>query len=415
MNAPDPTPEAPEPASPQPERLSRSERRVRAATDVLRTLLRDLYLEKYDAAVPEGSELDLTLRLRAQPARDWEIAFDPPLVDQVVSQLIEAQADWEVYQKGRVHCYRCATSDCEHAAPPSPLSVFAGYEPMGSPEWHDLVQAFIEARDPRVDQLFAKGSRALALVQLGNQLKGRQLSTFGKSSKTYALLGQVVAGYFGHGDNRVAVTFQIVEARGADGRVRLHLNTIARTPDGAAFDDLLAAGWEPSVHRARAVAARTLGDLEKRVQLAKEGGRTEEIREVLRRVPSLLHRLCESIERGDRQAKRRTHHVEERRQDRRPVHKAIDDARGAAPDAVYFDERTAALIACGDQGRAHVFNNEGRHVTSFVIRSDAIQLRLRTERWRPASPEEVRQLKAVVNGAVAASENHSHESNQPDP
>lgn len=406
MHAPD---QHPAPATPVPEKLTRSERRVRAATDVLRTLLRDIYLERYDAAVPEGSEFDLTIRLRALPAREWAIAFDPPLIDQVLAQMTEAQADWEVYQKGRVYCYRCATSDCEHAAPPSSLSVFAGYEPMGSPQWHDLAQAFIEVRDPRVDQLFSKGSRALALVQFGSQLKGRQLSTFGKSSKTYALLGQVIAGYFGQGDNRLALTFQIVEARGADGHIRLHLNTIARTADGSTPDALLAAGWEPAVHRARAVAARTLEELERRAQIAREGGRTDEIREVLRRVPSLLHRLCESIERGDRQAKRRTHHVEERRQDRRPVHKALDDARRAAPEAVYFDEKTSALIACGDQGRAHVFNGEGRHVTSFVIRPDAIQLRLRTARWRPASPDEIQLLKSFTRPEPAFENNRRDE------
>ncbi|MFH0909139.1 MAG: hypothetical protein V1929_10280 [bacterium] len=410
MNSSEPSPGSPDPVASQTERLSRSERRARAATDVLRTLLRDLYVDRYGAAAPEGSELDVTLRLRAQPARNWELSFDPPVVDQILSQMAEAQADWEVYRKGRVYCYRCATSGCEHAAPPSPLSVFAGYEPMGRPEWHDLVQAFIEARDPRVDQLFTKGSCALALVQLGSQLKGRQLAAFGKSSKTYAVLGQVVAGYFGRGDGRIAVTFQVAEARGTDGRLRLHLNTIARLPDGAALDDLLASGWEPAMHRARAVAARALDDLERQAQLAREGGRTDNIREALRHVPALLRRLCDSLERGDRQAKRRTRHVEERREDRRPVHKALDDARGAPPEAIFFDEKTAAMIACGDQGRAHVFNSEGRHVTSFVIRPDAIQLRLRTKRWRPASPDEIQRLKWSMRGGTATERMSPNES-----
>ncbi len=75
-----------------------------------------------------------------------------------------------------------------------------------------------------------------------------------------------------------------------------------------------------------------------------------------------------------------------------------------------FDEKSGALIACGEQGRAHVFNNEGRHVTSFVIRQDAIQFRVRNQRWRPASPDEVRQLKSRVHDAAAHAGKGSDES-----
>ena len=80
----------------------------------------------------------------------------------------------------------------------------------------------------------------------------------------------------------------------------------------------------------------------------------------------------------------------------RPVHKAIDDARDAPPESIYVDEKTGTTIACGGQGRAHVFSAEGRHVTSFVIRADAIEFRMRTNRWRAAEPGEVQRFKASL-------------------
>jgi hypothetical protein len=392
-------PQAPEP------RRSRSERRVQAAADVLRTLIRDLYMERFGTMPPDGADLDLDLRLKVQPGSNWSLVFDPPVAEQLFDQVTEAQADWEVYRRGRVYCYRCGTSECEHAVPGTPLEVFAGYDSMGRPEWRDLAQAFIAARDPRVDRLFGRadarpGGRTLALVELGSELKGRQLAVFGKSSKTYAVLGQVVAGYFQKDGERIAVTFQAVEARGGDGRIRVHLNAIARMPGTMTLNDALAAGWEPAAHRALAMAARATEALERQAQLARAGGRTDEVRGQLQRVPTILRRLAESLERGERQFSRRTQHAEERRQAKRPIHKALEDARAAAPESVYYDEKARTLIALGDQHRAHVFSGEGRHVTSFFIQPDAVAFRVRTTRWRAATPAEVVEFKAKLSEAI---------------
>jgi hypothetical protein len=98
--------------------------------------------------------------------------------------------------------------------------------------------------------------------------------------------------------------------------------------------------------------------------------------------------LSEWLERGQRQARRRTHHVEERRSERRPVHKALEDVAAATSETMFYDEKTGALIVCGDQGRAHAFSADGRHITSFVLGPGSLNFRLRTRRWRPVTPEE---------------------------
>lgn len=390
-------------------RLPRVERREKAVADALRSLIRDTHLERSGTAEPRQADLSLHISLRVRPAENWTIDFEPRLSEQIGHQLDEACTARGVYSPGRVYCFRCDDAWCGHTVPPSALSVFRGYGETGLPEWQDLHQALVEARDERVARLFEGRPEVVALVQLGHGLRERQLSSFGRSSKTYALLGQVVAGYFrpppaaaepGFPD-RLAMTFQVVETRDAAGRTCVRLNVLTRLRDGSDLDELFASDWEPWVHRARELAAHAVETIERRVQAARASGRSEEVQAAMRRVPAVLKRLAEFLERGHRQERRRTRHVEQRRQENRPVHKALEDARDALPDAVFHDEKTHTAVICGPQGRAHVFNAEGRHVTSFVLGPDAVAFRLRTERWRRATPDEAAALKKRIGSAGA--------------
>jgi hypothetical protein len=384
-----------------PSRLSRTERREKAVADALRTLIRDLHLERFGILPPGQADFPLQIDLSVCPGDNWALNFKPALADQVGRQLEDACAQHGVFCPGRVFCFRCESSGCDHAAPPSALSVFKGYAETGLPEWQDLHQVFVETRDERVGRLFGGPREVLARVQLGHGLRERQLSSFGRSSKTYALLGQVVAGYFllppmkgADPARRLAMTFQVVEIRGAGGRIGLKLNTLARLE--ADLDELLASDWEPWVYRARELAVHAIETIERRVQAARETGRTEDAQAALRRVPSVLKRLAEFLERGHRQDRRRTHHAEVRRQENRPVHKALEDARDALPEAVFHDDKTGAMVICGSQGRAHVFNEKGRHVTSFTLTPDAVEFRMRTRRWRRATLEEAATLGELI-------------------
>jgi hypothetical protein len=403
----EPTPVAPPAASAPaaaPKPLARSERREKAATDALRTLIRDLHMDRFGAVVPAAEEVPLTLALTAQPQQGWDLKFVPPLAEQIGRQVEDAQAGRGLYQAGHAFCFRCESSQCAHAAPPSPLSVFRAYTQTGMAEWQDLHQAFVEARDERVDRLFDERPQVLTRVQLGRDLRDRQLSSFGRSSKTYSILGQVVTGYFlmprsyaGSDDTRrLAVTFQVVETRASNGELCLRLNTLAGLTEGRDIEDLLTSEWEPWVYRARELAIRALEGIERRARAAQTRQQTDDLHAALRRVPVILRRLAEFLERGYRQGRRRTHHVEDRRQEHRPVHKALDDVREAPLEAFFYDERSAAFVVCGPQGRAHVFNVAGRHVTSFVLKPDSVDFRVRTQRWRPATAEEARDVKQRI-------------------
>lgn len=375
---------------------SRTERREKAVADALRVLIRDTHADRFGSSAPDNVDFPLHLQLHVQPAANWALNFEPPLAEQVGRQIEEVRALHGAYRAGYVYCFRCESAACGHAAPPSASSVFKGYSETGLPEWQDLHQAFVSAHDGRVGSLFEPRPQVLALVQLGHELRARQLSTFGRSSRTYALLGQVVVGYLtlpqstlrSGTSRRLALTFQIVETRESHGRIGVRLNTLAGLPPDLDLEELLGSDWEPWVHRARELTVRAIEEIEWRVQAAAEGNRAAGIQAAMRRIPSVLRRLAEFLERGHRQGQRRTRHVENRRQEQRPVHKALEDTRDAPTDAVYRDERAGTMVVCGPQGRAHVFSDTGRHVTSFTIGPEAVALRLRTQRWRRATPEE---------------------------
>jgi hypothetical protein len=382
-------------------------RREKAALDALRTLIRDLHLERFGAPPPAVAELPLNLSLHVRPPDNWALRFDPPLADQVHAQLANALAGRGGYREGQVYCFRCETTDCEHGAPPSPLAVFSGYTATGVPQWQDLTQIFVDAKDSRVDRLFLSPPHPLTRIELGHALRVRQLSSFGKASRTYAILGQVVAGYFllprAYGldepDSRLAFTFQAIESRDLEGRILVRLNILARLPAPHTVDELLVSDWHPWIQRALGIAKQHLEGIERQVNAAQAEGQTDKRHQVMRRIPAVLKQLAASLERGHRQGQRRTQHVETRRHAQRPVHKALDDTRAAAPAAIFLDEKTDTLAVCGAQGRAHIFNRSGRHVTSFMLRPDSVAFRLRTRRWRPATAEEI----AGLHQALAAS------------
>ncbi|MBU0676647.1 MAG: hypothetical protein KJ626_00890 [Verrucomicrobia bacterium] len=378
---------------------SRTERRERAILDPLRTLIRDCLTSEFGEHPFRDAQLDFDLHLKVDPDADWSIEFADPLLDQLHDQCADLVSARGVYQDGRVYCFRTRSALDPASAPPSPLMVFKGYDAMGIPQWHELTQSFIDARDERVDQLYERSPRPLALIAHGNALKSEQLSSFGRASRAYSILAQLVAGYFeldatgrpGNGiDLRLAVTFQIVETRTADGQFALRLNAICAVPGGGTLEELYASGWCEWLKRAQRKAAADLEQIERRVLAARATKNNRTIRRELGRIPAILHTFQVSLERGHRQSRRRTRHVEERRKDRRPVHMALADVAKARAESLYHDEISDTTVVAGDHGRMHVFSQNGRHVTSFAGNPKSIEFRLRTNRWRVLDVEDAR-------------------------
>ena len=399
-----------EPPAPPPEAAvptSKSQRRTIAACHALHTLIRDYYQAHFGARPPRAEVLPLSLVLSVKPREDWAVTFDPPLEEQIHPQIEDAEAVRAVYERGRIHCFRCESSHCEHSAPPDPLAVFKEYTSTGIPAWAEMVQLFIESRDTRVDRLYDERPAVLARMQYGHELKQNQLSPFGRASKTYCVLGQVVAGYFvpparmtrsAEAPHKFAVTFQIVETRGSNGGLVLRFNTLPAGMPLDLWEELLASTWKPSLSRACQRAANDIEFLQRAVEAGQ--GAPADLRKQLRKVPSILLRLVSDMEGGTRKESRRTRHAQERSSEQRPVSKAADDARVAKEGSLYFDEKRGTYIACGKVGRTHAFNAAGKHVTSFTLPAGGADFRVRTRRWRPLSPDEVNAFHALVDKAL---------------
>ena len=374
--------DTPQPDAAAPAPRTRAQRRHDAARDALRALVRDVAEREFATHLLGDVPVDLSLSLRIEPANQWAVTFLPDLEDQLREQFGERFAERGAYQPGRVHCFRCLSSDCLHAVPPGPTSVFRQYAATGEPLWQELPQAFIEARDEQVDRLYAAPPQLAALVRTGRELKAEQLASFGRSSKSYALLGQVVCGYFEAPDpgGRFALTFQFVETRTAAGEVALRVNPIGRLPGGADLVEWYAAGEGGWVRRAQARAERALEAMARRINEA-GAQRYRVARATLVAIPAIMHQFAQSLDRGARQARRRTRHAEQRRQERRPVQMAYQDATRAGGRGLLYEERSDAVVIPGPQGRIHLFSRAGRHMTSFIGHPGTVEQRMRSQRW----------------------------------
>ena len=83
---------------------------------------------------------------------------------------------------------------------------------------------------------------------------------------------------------------------------------------------------------------------------------------------------------------------------------ALDDLRQAAADSFYRDTRHDTSVVIGDRSRAHVFNAEGKLVTSLRMRSDELERKVRKGRWAPMNAEDIAKVRAVVEAAGAQGE-----------
>lgn len=307
------------------------------------------------------------------------------------------------FQPGRVFCLRCQSAVCEHSAPQSNRQVFTGYASTGVPRFADLGQWLLARRDPRVDLLYRESPQLLATISPGAELTGELLPVFLQNESGYKLHGQVAVGWYptptGNGHREpLAVSFQVLSSRSRGGRRRFGLNVIGTGPGGQPLEHLYdrvgEIPWSGSVRWAQTV----LGSIEHQLERAP---RTPP-QVVDQRIEGLVSALARRLEKGWRGEERKTQHARVRhREGDRPTRMALADFARATPENLLFDTRRETLVVVGDRGRAHVFNKEGKLVTSIRYNPAVIEKRRQNGMWRPAAREEVdevRQRLDVSNG-----------------
>jgi hypothetical protein len=349
-----------------------------------------------------GPAITVPLQLSLAPARHWApTVAHQPLYTQLRRVMEECAATTDAYQPGRVFSFRANSADGPDCVPSTPTAVFAGYSPTGAPRWQDFHQQLLDRHDARVDMLFTAPARIVSHTTLGRDLKAELLATRGRTSHSYNILGQITAGYFDvpddHGGRaRCALTAQIVEYRSSQREFALALNVIGTMPNGAMLKDALDLGRLDGVTRACQPVQRALQRCARAVRALPHDAPAKARSEILACIPRLLAGLCETLERSERQAVRRTRHAQQRRADERPVQCALDDARHAAPTSFFCDDVHATVIVRGPHARAHVFAQDGRHVTTFTLQDDDLHRRVLRHAWRPATAAEIAACRAAL-------------------
>ncbi|MEM7244705.1 MAG: hypothetical protein AAF533_05145 [Acidobacteriota bacterium] len=381
-------------------------KRARELENELAALVEEVARRRFGERTWAGS-INLPLELDPDSAGRWHLS-GPGLLAALEQALGEAEALTSPLQPSRVFCHRCETAGCSHAIPERPTEVFAGYSQTGLPAWAELGQVLLEAGHEDIDQLYER--RLLTHVLAGRELKEVQLAAFGRRSKSYDVLQQVVAGYYRlrvrspeyrcnrhrDPDDRVALSLQAVEHRGPKGETRIDLNVIGRTSDG---DDAVPQLVEALGDRVTAPlrnARESLHQLQVRLKDDAVGKDPEQRSQVLGRVPGIMRKLARDLVSGGRRRERRTAHAEQRRRQSRPVQPAVRESLRSTPERTLVDEREGTMVVLGRRNRVHVFAPDGRLVTSLAMEPHAVQRRLRQERWRRATPEEAAELKQLL-------------------
>lgn len=296
------------------------------------------------------------------------------------------------FQPGRVFCLRCQSASCEHSAPASSRQVFAGYAGTGASRFLDMAQWLLQRRDPRIDLLYREPPQLVATVTSGEEMTSELLPAFLQQESGYRLHAQVAVGWYPAPDPNLpgrqplAVSFQVISSRARGGRRRFGLNVIGIGPGGEPlehlYDRMGEVPWSGAVRWAQTV----LGSIERQLERAP---RTPP-KAVDQRIEGLVNALARRLEKGWRGEERRTRHARVRhREGDRPTRMALADFARAAPEDLLFDTRRDTLVVVGDRGRAHVFNREGKLVTSIRYNPAVIEKRRQNGMWRPAAKEEV--------------------------
>jgi hypothetical protein len=347
-----------------------------------------------------GRELRLTLPL---PRGEEEgAAADERLLSDLNAVLDEEIGLLASFRPGRVYCHRCAGTDCPHAAPPGPRSVFLGWTSTGVPRWGDFAQLCLERRHPLVDRLYADPPEILYQLTDGEELSLDLLPAVRRESRSEVLvqasIGLLSLGKRGAREDLRTLTAQAVSSRSPQAPPRLVLNLILGQGQGGADLDR-PSPWRSAARTAQgkldSLLRRTGGGRGRRRGRSRDRGQEkEEQRDLLRRgSTAILGEFARRVVREARGRGRRTRHAEERHAGgRRPTRTALLDLRRARPEELMVDRRSGALVVPGGRGRTHFFNSGGRLVSSVRYAPEELARKRKRGHWRPATPEEGRAL-----------------------
>jgi hypothetical protein len=343
-------------------------------------------------------EVALTIPLRNSAVGSANFKEALAAADDALGNELEALiAEGAVFHPGHVFCLRCSASNCKHGQPPSSRHIFEGYASSAQPRFADFAQWLLERAHPRLDDIYRKPSSLVTEVVSGEELTADLTAVYDDEASGYRIHGQVVAGWYpirraGGASANLAVSLQVTSVLAARRRRRFALNVLAAGPDGESLGELTdflgVMPWQEVTQWGQQILLAVEG-----TQARKGASRASR----QHRLIGMLQSMARRLEHGRRSRDRRTGHAEQRhRQGDRPTRMAQADLARAEDDRFLIDERRRTTIVLGERGRAHVFNGDGKLVTSIRYSPESIERKLRQEIWRQASAEQIALLRDKV-------------------
>ena len=324
------------------------------------------------------------------------------LVDSLRQLLTAGLKGQAGFRAGQVYCFLCDAPDCEHSKPKTGVETFAGYTASGKPTWITFLNLCLARKDKRVDRLYKPRAYAFAFMQSGEELTGDVLPEFGGKTRSLKLLGQSVIGLIpdtvedSPDAERIALTVQLIETRSGNAQKRLRLNIL-----GIEQDRLIElADTGPKRGRADKLwyslrkAREAVDKLQRRLATREKGKQTPIAKEDITR---LLQRITKDLEQVFRTGSHRTQHAAKRHSDgERPTMNALGDAKDAPDERLFYDVRRETVVVVGPKGRAHIFTDDGRHVTSMRLSTGEPARKNNNKRWVPLDKARRQNFKAEL-------------------
>ncbi|MCB1147501.1 MAG: hypothetical protein KDK38_11930, partial [Leptospiraceae bacterium] len=306
--------------------------------------------------------------------------------------ILEHQAIENSFAEGHVYCWRCQQSRDEHTQPASEREVFLGYSPQGQPQWGEFAQALLDLKDPRYYLAFEEKPVMLSRYLPGRELSKLQLKSHGKGNSGYRILSQIYLGYLPGPTGKMALTIQIIEWKKKNGKRYLNVNIIGKDYTSATLRELLSRKPYAGVFEALTILEQNIAALQNSIRLSSTA---KDKAEKYRQIPVLMKEFETSLQKLARRKTRRTEHAQARLSEKRPVNKALDDLRAASNENIFKENKDDRRIVIGPKNRVHVFEADGKHITSLTLDRVSIDRRLKIMRWLPLASTEKEQLRRI--------------------
>ncbi len=115
--------------------------------------------------------------------------------------------------------------------------------------------------------------------------------------------------------------------------------------------------------------------------------------EVLKFLLSLKNDLLHIIE---PQTYRTLHALERHEEISRPTPLAVQDAIHAGIDRLFFDQQQNSIVVIGPKRRAHIFNMQGKHITSFRLDPHELSNKQKQNRWMILEGSQIEDFKKKI-------------------